>query len=78
MWKLELAKKRNEQLKSALIFGTPGLSEITLSEITLSDKQRVLLVANIAELAQEAKEKHILFRDVHSAAEAASAVIAMA
>ncbi len=73
MWELALAKTRNTQMKSALIFGTPGMDDITLS-----DKQRSLIIANTHELTNEAQCHNILFQEVQSTVQAVNRVIEMA
>lgn len=73
MWKLALAKERNPVLTAALVFGTPKEEDITLS-----DKQRDRLRANVVEIQQEAAHRQVDLRKVHTVPDAASTVIALA
>lgn len=73
MWKLALAKERNPGLVAALVFGTQKEDDITLS-----DKQRDRLKSNSIEIQQEAKHRQVEFREVHTVAEAADTVVALA
>ena len=70
MWKLSLAKERNNALNVALIYGTPKDDDITLS-----DKQHERLAANVKELGQEAVDRGISAQRVYTVAEAANKVI---
>ncbi len=47
-------------------------------DITLSDNQRDRLRSNVIELQQEAEHRQIELREVHTVADAASAVVAIA
>lgn len=73
MWKLALAKERNPALVGALVFGTPKNNEITLS-----DKQRDRLASNVIEIQQEAKYRGVSLYSVHTVADAADAIVAIA
>jgi hypothetical protein len=73
MWKLALAKERNNSLIAALIYGTPKDDDITLS-----DKQQEKLVANVRELEQEAVQRGLTASRVYTVAEAAASVVSLA
>lgn len=73
MWKLALAKERNPYLIAALVFGTPGEDDITLS-----DKQRDRLKLNIEGLKQEANHRNVSFNEVHTVEDAANKVVELA
>lgn len=73
MWKLALAKERNHTLTAALVFGTPNTEDITLS-----DKQRDRLRANVGEIQQEAEHRNVTFFEVHTFADAAAKVVELA
>lgn len=73
MWELALAKEINGQIDAALIFGTPSYEDITIS-----DRQRDHLKANMHELTCEALTKSISLRPVQTVEAAAAAVIELA
>lgn len=73
MWKLALAKERNNTLNAALIYGTPKDDDITLS-----DKQQEKLVANVRELEHEAEHRGLTASRVYTVAEAAASIVALA
>jgi hypothetical protein len=73
MWKLALAKERNNALTAALIYGTPKEDDITLS-----DTQHGKLVANVRELEQEAIYKGLTAKRVYTVSDAAYALVDLA
>ena len=68
-----LAKERNPSLTTALVFGTPAIEDITLS-----DKQRDRPRSNVLDIQQEAAHRRVDFREVHTVSEAASTIVEMA
>ena len=73
LWKLALAKERDPEKVAALVFGTPDPSEITLS-----DKQRDRLIANVNEIKQEAEYRDVSLRQVHTVEAAAASIVELA
>ena len=69
MFELMLARERNNQLSTGLIFGVPQ------SDYMLSDRQHTHLIANLRELDYEAASKKIALRTVQSVAAAASSLV---